>query len=82
MLPAERQKKTVNPLLKDYRSSCRVEDKPLISHESTTPWPCELPVGINIGFLGTQDMHKSLKATAESFLLVELFGTKLLQGRM
>jgi hypothetical protein len=26
MLPAERQKKTVNPTLKGYGSSCRVEE--------------------------------------------------------
>jgi hypothetical protein len=66
MLPAERQKKTVNP------SSCRVEEYLIIPRESTCPGPSELPVEITIVVFGTWDMYRSLKEVIKSSSLVEL----------
>jgi hypothetical protein len=51
MFPAKRQKKTVNPTLKGYRSSCRVDKYNLgIIHESMCPVLGELAVEQQLGF--------------------------------
>jgi hypothetical protein len=78
-LQDESQKKTVNtvnPKLKGYGSSCRVEESTLkIPFKSTSSGPGELPIGIKIEFLGTRDTYKYLKAVKKTFLIVEsLFG--------
>jgi hypothetical protein len=72
-LPDERQKKTVNPTLKGYKSSCRVEEQTLgIPRESTCPGPGELAFGITIGIFskkepGTRTNLKSHIKEAEGF---------------
>jgi hypothetical protein len=84
-LPAERQKKTVNPKLKAYESSHRVEELTLgIPHESTFPGPSELAAcGITIGLFfpktnpGHVQVLKSRNKETEFFYLWKYFLNKV-----
>jgi hypothetical protein len=69
-------------MLKGYGSIHRVEDLTLgLTGGTIKLGTGELPVGMTIGFLRTQDTYKSFKAITKSFSTCGItFWSKLLQG--
>ena len=72
VITTEKQYQTVNPMTQGYGNTHEIDrfQDLIIPPEYLihSRQPDELPVEITIGFIGTWDTYKSLKAVPESFV--------------